>query len=456
MKTQVYVSNLSEDVWEFITSLSTPTKKYEVNENAFLSDRDIFCLDPKKRSILIVPIALDPAFLKYYQGLLHNQLVEIWVPAKHSGEICHDIQADPQLWKKLLQLSKSETIELKSYSASREFFALLKALREKGAKVETSESPVPENAWVVDFFGSKTGIRQLVQQIQANARKRSTWMSPGYISSNCANTAAMAADFYIKHNGVVIKTNKAHSGAGVMIVHPNQLPHEYFACSSYFLELFAKEKYWQQFPSVVEEYLHADTSMGGGNPNGEFLITPDGKVKFLYSCGLRVTKEGVFKGIEIGPNIFPKAILNRILVFGKEIGKALSQSGYRGYFDIDCVYTKTGKLFLAESNVRRTGGTHVYHAAHQLLGRNSQKHAFILSNNTYALPAEKTFTFSQTQDSLEPLLFSRKKKEGVILVAANILKQNKLSYIVIGKDKKSALAIETKMEKLLEQFGHQK
>jgi uncharacterized protein (DUF58 family) len=50
------------------------------------------------------------------------------------------------------------------------------------------------------------------------------------------------------------------------------------------------------------------------------------------------------------------------------------------------------------------------------------------------------------------VLFDLKKKEGVVLTSANMLHQQRVGYIVFGKDKPRALKIEKKMHQLLEQL----
>lgn len=446
MTIDVYLSNLSEDVWSFIQSMSKKEQKHEIDENAFLSDRDILTLDPQQQSVFVAPYQLDPDFLTYYQQLFSNTKAEVWVPARHTGQVCHDLMKDPTLWKKLVKLGTQYTLRLQSYSTSAQFLTLVEALRQTGATVETPESPSRSQSWTVNYFGSKSGVRQVAQKFESPTAQ---WMANGYISTGIEDTAALAASYYCQHRGVVIKTNKAHAGMGVEIVHPGQLPDSYEAVYAYFKNLFSQNAYWENFPIIVEHYLELDTEMAGGNPNCEFLVTPDGNVRLLYVCGMRVSSKGVFRGIEIHEKSVPPDVFKQLLAFGQKLGETYAQAGYRGYFDVDCVYTKNKELLMTESNIRRTGGTHVYHAALQLAGPQFMKTAYVLSNNTYVLPVTNSWTFAKIKSKLTPILFSAKTGEGVIIAAANILKQNKLSYIIIGKNKTHALATETKMEKLL-------
>jgi len=450
MNIEMYISNLSEDIWDFIQTLSPKDRKQEISENAFLSDREILTLSPKLPSIIVLPHQLDPDFLEYYQALFKNSQVSVWIPQKHTGQICLDLMNDPVLWPKLLELSQKNTLSLKSYSTSAQFLTLTAALRHVGGKVKTPESPKIDDSWTVNFFGSKSGIRQTTDRLRRQTADPESWMATGSISYGASDATALAANHYFKKKGAVIKTNKAHAGVGVEIIPPGKIEASYEAAEKYFVSLFAKERYWTAFPVVVEEFLKIDNSIGGGNPNCEYLITPTGEVKLLYVCGMRVTSAGVFKGIEINQDILPPAIMKRLLTFGQKLGEEYAQAGYRGYFDIDCVSTSDGKLLMTESNVRRTGGTHLYHTSLQLVGPDFMQKTYVFCHNLYELPTTREYAFSDIKTAIEILLFTREKGEGVVIAAANILKQQKLSYIIIGQTKKDAFAIEKKMEKILQ------
>ena len=76
---------------------------------------------------------------------------------------------------------------------------------------------------------------------------------------------------------------------------------------------------------------------------------------------------------------------------------------------------------------------------------------YILSNNSYDLPARKKFTFSEILNRLEPILFTKEKREGIIIISENLLSYNLLAFIIFGANKKRAYEIETTMQTLLEQ-----
>ena len=79
-------------------------------------------------------------------------------------------------------------------------------------------------------------------------------MSEGLISSDIDNTAKIAANMYSHNGGIVLKTNKGHSGAGLLIFRPGDIPHDYSTCYQTMLKKLKEEAYWSKFPIVIEKY----------------------------------------------------------------------------------------------------------------------------------------------------------------------------------------------------------
>lgn len=450
--TTVYISNLSEDVWPFICQMSDPqSRAVEIEENAgLLAERDLLTNLGENNLIVVQPKHIGQEFLQYYFSLFGNKKLRILVPRVHTGEISFDALKDPFVFEELKKIGQaSSKLELIAYTTSPQFLDLVDALKTAGIGVSTPESPEEEDAWTVDFYGSKSGVRQLAQQMGAN--EPDFKMAPGLICMGIVDAAKIAAKMYVKEDAVVVKTNKGHSGAGILIFRPGELPTIYSECEKNILASLKKENYWQKFPIIIEDYVEANTTIGGGFPNVEFKILKTGKVDFLYSCGLRVTRDGVFNGIEISNDVFSDKISVQIMDTGFFIGEQYVRQGYRGYFDVDFVVGKNGEIYVTESNVRRTGGTHVYHTAVQLFGKDFMYETYTLSNNNYQLPRVVEWSLTQLTKLLTPLLFNKTHSEGLIITATNALVNKQFGYIIFGKTKKRALEIEHEMEELLKQ-----
>lgn len=445
----IYISNVSEDVWSFISQMgSIKDQAHEINENAFLADRDLLSFAGVHNLIMILPHAVNPDFLEYYLNLFGNKNLEILVPKEHTGQICLDVLHDEKIMQRLAVVARqAKKVSLTSYSASHQFYDLVHQLRKNGLDIILPESPEEPDSWTVNFYGSKGGIRQLAQQ--SGAAKPDFKMSSGMVSVGVQDTAKIAAKMYLKQKGIVLKTNKGHSGAGMFLFRPGDLPETYFQCQQEILRRLMKEPYWEKFPIIIEELMDINLSIGGGNPNVEFKIHKSGKVEMLYYCGMRVSKDGVFSGVEVSKDVLSHKVIAKIMDVGFFIGEQFATQGYRGYYDADFVATKNGELYITESNVRRTGGTHVYHTAKALFGKDFLYDTYTLSTNLYNLPGKKKRSFRDVLAALEPILFNKKTKEGVVLGAANLLKSNQIAYIVFGKTKKRALELEVKMHELL-------
>lgn len=445
----VRIFNLSEDIWPFIETMgSNIARSLEIEENANLADRDLFSMAEEFEFTFITPKKLDPRFEKYFIEVCMMREMEVLVPKKCSGLICEDILADKKIMDRLIELGRThKRLVITSYSTSPYFLHLVSELRKKGVDVRTPEAPDEANAWTVNFYGSKSGIRQLTQ---INGAIRADLKMPnGIVSTGVLDSARFAANKYIKEDGVVIKTNKGHSGMGVLIFRKGDLPKKYRECQKKIVEVFNGDTYWEKFPIVVESLVKPNPRIGGGFPNAEFLIKKNGEVKLLYYCGMRVSDKGVFGGVEIGEEVLPRRVASRITDIGYLIGEQYAEDGYRGFFDIDFIAGKRGEIFVNESNVRVTGGTHVYQAAVELAGREFMKKVFVLSDNNYSIPVKKIFSFDTLHKLMKPILFERKTREGLVIASSNLLAMGKLAYIIFGKNKRRALAIEEEMKRLL-------
>ncbi len=445
----VYICNLSEDVWPFIEAITDPEKRrIEIEENANLSDRDLFTNSEESDLVFISPKPLQEDFVHYFKDLFGIRKLEVLTPKNHSGEICRDIFEDKQVFEQLVEHANYvKKLTLISYATSPQFLTLVNQLRDRGITVYTPESPEEEDAWTVNFYGSKSGIRQLAQQSVAD--EPDFLMSDGLICVNIVDAAKIAAKKYIKEDGVVLKTNKGHSGAGVLILRPGDLPTDYKACEEAILAILKQDAYWDKFPIVIEDLINVNTAVGGGFPNVEFKINKSGRIDFLYYCGLRVTKNGVFQGVEINEDVMNDRLMTRIMDMGFFIGEQYAANGYRGYYDVDLVAAKNGELYVSESNTRRTGGTHVYKTAFKLIGKDFLNDAYVLSDNTWQLPKGARPSLTQLLKHLQPVLFDKKTKEGMVIASANLLSQGQLAYIIFGQNEKHALEIEAKAHRLL-------
>lgn len=236
----VYIFNMSEDVWSFIAAFSDKeAQRREIEENADLGDRDLFSFCDEENMIFILPHAIDVQFLEYYFQLFGKKNFRFLVPSQHSGIICDDIIRDESIIDALILAANGlKRLTVKSYTTSQQFINLVSYLRGKGLTIFTPDSPEEEDAWTVNFYGSKSGIRQLAQL--SRAAEPDLIMPDGIVVSGIIDASRIAANKYIKEHGVVIKTNKGHAGAGVLLLREGELPLEYGACQKRYYQFLKK------------------------------------------------------------------------------------------------------------------------------------------------------------------------------------------------------------------------
>lgn len=434
----IYVANMAEDVWQLINSLPPDQKTEDIRGCDLTSDRELSAFLDTPRFVLISPVAVDPAFIAYMNSLVKKEFLQILTPRQLSGQISLDILSDEDILNTIVALSQTHQVSLQSYTASHQFIQLIDALQAKNPSIRAPLTPQKDHAAVVDFFGSKSGLRKFYDQNPQVCPYLQ--MSVGQIATNRAEAVGYAQSLFADGKGVVFKTTKGHSGIGVQIVKNSGQPVDF--------DSLLKEPYWDTFPIIVEEYAPIDISIGGGNPNAECLVDEQGAARILFYCGMRVDKHGSFQGIEIGPGAIPKEVELKLTALATCMGQQYAQRGYRGYFDIDCIATTSGQMLISESNVRRTGGTHVYHLAKALVGQDNFHRKYIVSNNYYRLPT-KDYTTEKIISRLSSVLYNPETQVGFVLAGANTLSDGYLTYTIIANDKQMANHIENEMVTLL-------
>lgn len=446
----VYISNMTEDIWDYFRYLVDPQAlHYELDGNASLADRDLFCFGSHEKMTFVLPRPVHAEFLKYFQSIFGPRDYSFIVPPEHSGSVCDDVLGNRDCLAALeTACRKTPSCNIAAYSSSAQFFKLIDSLRRKEIRLAATESPLDHARWTRGFFGSKTGIRQLIQKLQAE--QNSFCMADGWIAADSNQAAEIAASVYEQKGAVVLKINCGHAGSGVKIFRPGSLPSGFAACRDALLELFQREGFWEKLPVVVEEYIDLDPSIAGGTPNMELRISPEGEIDLSYPCAMMVSPEGEFEGVELSAECMPREMQREIYSICQTVGREYAKAGYRGHFELDFMYGKNGRLYITESNLRRTGGTHTYFCAKSLLGDGFLDRFCVRAMNCYQLPTRKPVDFTKLLTCLNPLLWKPAEQKGLLIASEMQLSMNFVAYIAIGRSRKEACSIEAEMKKLLQ------
>ena len=451
----IYIYNVVEDEWSFFSSVQPIEKRYElINDCNLSSECYLFANSKESDFIYISPVEISNSFKSYFQSVTNNKKVDIFVPKKKTSLICKDLYTDKQLFGEIVSKAKKyKKVTLISYATSPELLELKERMIQLGLNVVTPEAPELENAWTVNFFGSKSGIRQLAQQ--SRAAEPDFIMPDGVICVGKLDAAKIAANRYIKEKGVVLKTNKGSGGQGVLIFRNGELPKDYKSCEKRIYELLSEDGYWERFPIIIEELINVDYSAPGAFPNIEFKIHKSGKIEMLYYCVMMVTKEGKYYGLDIHEDVINERTAARIIDTGYYIAEQYAEAGYRGHFDIDMI-ANNRHIYVCESNTRNTGGTDIYKLVYDLFGEDFMSDVYVLNRNNYKFKNQENINLKKTLEVLKPALFDKKKKEGLIISSYEYLKNNVFMYTILGRNKKRAYELQQNFYELLKPFGQPK
>lgn len=445
----VYLCNIVEDEWNFINALSDQIKILEVIDRDEATS-DCFYLSTATQShfVYISPKSIAPEFQTYAQSLFKFKHGVVLTPQMKTHQLCLDLINDKAVFNQLIALAKNyKKINLLSYSASAQFYQLKTQLQKAGLDVFMPESPELDSAWTVNFFGSKSGIRQLAQK--SVAAEPDFVMPDGIICVGKYDAAKIAANKYIKNKGVVLKTNKGCGGDGVLIFRENDLPNHYLKCEQKLTQILSQESYWEKFPIIIEDLVRVNFNSLSCFPNLEFKIKKNGNIDLSFTCITKVTASGEFYGQDINDDILNDRLDTQITDTGYYIAEQYSAAGYRGIFDIDFMYSKSGQVFVSECNTRNTGGTDVAAISQKLIGKDFTEDAYTISRSRFKLPKSQLCILENLLLRLKPLLFSPKTKTGVIINSENNLSKKELLYTIIAADKKRAYQLEADMQTLL-------
>lgn len=441
----VYIFNIVEDEWSFISTVADEGKKLSlIADCEDAADCYFLSMATKQDFVYISPKPISPEFRDYAQQLLGFKQSEVIVPKLRSHLICDDFLKDSSSFISFITRAKEyKRITLISYCASSQLYALREKLTKVGLAIYSPEAPEIDCAWTVNFFGSKSGIRQLAQK--SVAVEPDFVMPEGLICVGRYDAAKIAANLYLKEDGVVIKTNKGSGGNGVLIFREKELPSAYQECEKKIIDYFNADRYWDEAPIVIEHLVNINYSLGGGFPNVEFKIHKNGRIEMLYVCACQVTSKGVYYGLDINEEIINNRLQTRIEDTGYYVAEQYSAAGYRGHFDVDMMFAKNGHIYVCESNTRNTGGTPDYKIAKKLIGKEFMSDAFTMSRSRREMFPKNTLTFANVMDRLESIRYSPTTQEGILIYSENSIPDGKLIYLILAKNKKRAYELETKL-----------
>ena len=139
---------------------------------------------------------------------------------------------------------------------------------------------------------------------------------------------------------LVLKSEYGVGGYGTLIVTPETEGRRAIA------------RRWARPGVLLEEYVG-----GSGpyrNPTFDAVVDSEGEVHAV-GVGLMDVEGASYQGVTVGPGVLPGRLAETAVGFGLAVGRALAGDGYRGWYDVDFVTDRSGRLAPTEINLRLTG-----------------------------------------------------------------------------------------------------
>lgn len=433
---KIIFANMAEAMEEITNDISGNKKLLKIQEELSLSDRIILWENDNK--IVITPKPIPTSLLERNIKNLGFTNIKNIFPCKVAENISREIINNKNIWDKVVKIIKNNPgINLSPYSITNSFLTLINKLSELKLKFNVNEKPCENNEWLISYLDSKIGSRTEINKIKSSAIKT----PESFICKNIKEAINIARWFWNSNRSCVLKTNFGESGWGVMILRRKN--YKFMEdLSDEILKKFNMDAIWSKHSMLIEEYIDpidAEYKF----PSAELYLA-DKDFKVTYICNQIINEDGEFIGITIGRNLMNKSVKSKILKISYQIGKKFWKLGYRGFFDIDFIISRNGTPFPIETNMRRTGGTHVYDVAKTLFGKKWERECYCISNNQFYYGG-KVLCSSDILDKLDKVLYPiGSKKEGVIVILVNEYKPA-FGFIVISDNKENVMRLYYKM-----------
>ena len=400
--------------------------------------------------LLITSFPLDADFVADSCRIMNYHAVRTLSPSQHDQYLCDDIQNDPALFDELVQtIQESACPQILVWGASAAYYRLIHRLEGMGLSFLPAEVPPAQAAWTLDHFGSKAGFRMLVEDL---AKKYPQIKIPeGIICDNLSDAFEKAQYFAQNNRPFLMKSSRGLAGWQIIIFNPASSLNN---LSEHQLEK-TRSGIWNSGPVVVEEYidsgLRADmqTDRMPLIPTVNMLITPTGEVQFQFAGNMVIENGADYHGVGLGLGVLPAGMHEKLQEIGTIIGCALSENGYRGWFDVDLVANERQELFCIETNTRRTGPLHAFDIFTRLKTQHPQINT-VISNDSWEIPNFEGYTYHEIKTTLREILYPiQGQPRGLILTIATV--NHSVGFAILGQDLSDVMHIKHQAEKLVQQ-----
>lgn len=420
----IFLANTAE-AFEGLLNATSSTEEgmRRMRHELSLSQRAFFWGDDHKA--VIIPSPIPQALIDHNRHACgYSEVVTLSLETPKVN-LSNAVGDNPSLMDYIVQaLRQNPDLLISPYASTNSFAALSRMLIQHGVHA-IREMPKADSLWTVEYLDSKAGFRAEMQKLKM-------MIPEGFVAENKGQALDIAEWFDAQGKSFVLKANYGESGWGLIIT-SNERFLDAASLREKILRQMDNDPVWENTLIVVEEAIAVDMNIAGGSPSTEFYVDDEG-AHITYHCGQLLDAQGGFFGVEIGKDVLSRPLINDLERIADVAGDRYYALGYRGYFDVDFIVGKDGSLYMVETNMRRTGGTHVYDLARHLFGEQWSDEAYLLSHDSFCY-GFSVYDPEILLDLLCPLLYPiNGEKKGIVVTLMNPWDPI-MGYIVIAPDR---------------------
>jgi hypothetical protein len=287
--------------------------------------------------VLLLPGEIDTSWLTVATGQLQWDPVEVYDGLGTGAGLSDALSARPALVERIRRL-RSPVI---AWGRTAGFDRLL-------AAVDPAGGPDPAVLQAVRRFESKAAAHGLFGQL---SRRHRSIRVPEQTSAVSRRELVRALRARAGAGmTTVLKAEYGVGGHGTVVVPPGWVT----ACGARLLvrRLLADGSAFPAGGLLIEEYV--DGSGPYRDLTFDGVVAADGTTRPV-GVGVMHIEAAHYEGVTVGPGVVPAGYERVAAGFGAAVGAALAAEGYRGWFDVDFVADRSGRLAPTEINLRLTG-----------------------------------------------------------------------------------------------------
>lgn len=428
----IYISNILEGYYKSYLDLPKKKREFWTQYDTLDSNRAWMYGDDNKIIITSQPILRD--HFVYVNKLLGWKNVINLSPTRPGFSISEDCFKNQFLKKRLVEIiSDNPGIALIPYRLTPQFQKLIHFLNSKNLTFTTPETIPQDKQFVLTYFNTKRGFRHLWHMSGADSSSY-IQIPEGFITEDKQEVIEAAWWFMTHQKSFVIKYNKGTQGIGVQMIDRKTLPKKREDFNAHIKKLLT-DKIWRSSAIIIEEAVPITKGGQSISPSVEMYVSPDGTVNKYYACDQVLAEDKkTFRGVYTYPELYKDKNIKHAFQAGLKFGRQLARYGYRGVYDVDLIRSSQNKMYAVESNMRRTGGTHLHELCMALLGKRYGEHYHALIEDIMLRP-NHSLTYDTCKKLFHDELYSNNQKKGIILSNPDMLNVQILAVVVIAESK---------------------